>query len=91
MSTYDMMTTTYHELSFVQVQHASLSTGNYVFHAFASREAPFDTVELRRLTVEFEIEHQSLMVCPVADATFEIRINTGGRGGRLVRTIDTES
>lgn len=74
---YDLLLSNYAGLATLEVVHPSLQPGRWVFHAFGTDNDPFDVVEVRSLSADGRPASEGLKACPVEEATFVLRTQSG--------------
>lgn len=78
---YDLLLDSYRGMSTLEVEHSSLGAGRWVFHAFGTKETPFDSVEVRGVSIEGIPLDENLAQCPVERARFSLRLEGRGTSG----------
>jgi hypothetical protein len=84
---YDLLLESYRDMATIEVTHPALGRGRWMFHAFATVENPFDAVEVRQLSDHGDPVSNELGICPVAGATFVVRIVRAGASTLIEEVI----
>ncbi len=74
---YDVLLESYRGLSTLEVKHAALlGSGRWVFHAFGTKDTPFDSVEVRGVSAAGVPTDEGLVLCPLEGAQFSLRLES---------------
>ena len=84
MPAYDLLAESYEGQSTLEVSHPILPQGRWVFHAFGTTSEPFDTVEVREVSMQGLPVADNFVTCPLAGADFRFRLCHGSDGDRRI-------
>lgn len=89
---YDLLLSNYAGLHAIEVEtaHPALLSGRNIFHAFSTLNNPLDAVEVRQISNMGVPNSQELIVCPIEEVRFRLRISLVTGGEQLIEKVNIQ-
>jgi len=88
LPSYDLLLASYEGFSTLEVTHPTLRESRWLFHAFGTKDEPFDLVEVREATEEGLPLGEDLEICPLEGTGFRLRLCQGVRTPRILEEVE---